>query len=84
MPPLTMASWHLPPHCRGAVSLGVRVATASKDAPSGVYGGSIQNSVHALVSLLASLRHENGSVAVEGFYDNVRRPTVGEMKEIAR
>ncbi len=58
------------------------MATANVDAHSGIYGGSIANSVHALVSLLASLRHENGSIAVEGFYDNVRKPTVGEMKDI--
>lgn len=34
-------------------------------------GGSIQNPIHVLVKLLESMRYANGSIAVEGFYDNV-------------
>jgi hypothetical protein len=69
--------------CRGAVALEVEGATAIADAHSGICGGSTADSAHALVMLLASLRHDNGGIAVEGFDDNARKDTaVGEMKDI--
>ena len=38
---------------------------------SGMYGGTIQNPLHALAELIAGLHDGDGRVAVAGFYDDV-------------
>lgn len=69
---------------RGSVSLGVRVTVANADMHSGVYGGGVQNPIHALTELLSSMRDmETGRVLVNGFYDGVVDPTEEERKDIA-
>lgn len=57
---------------RGLASMEVHVQTAPVDFHSGIYGGAVPNAVHVLVGLLASLRHPDGKIAVDGFYDQVR------------
>jgi acetylornithine deacetylase/succinyl-diaminopimelate desuccinylase-like protein len=68
---------------RGLVALNVDVHGPAKDLHSGRHGGAVQNPLHALAQLLASLHHPDGSVAVDGFYDAVRKPTEVERTEIA-
>ncbi|WP_210470549.1 dipeptidase [Sporosarcina sp. 6E9] len=57
---------------RGLCGVQVDVKGAKGDLHSGLYGGGVQNPLHAIVELLASFRDKEGTIAVEGFYDNVR------------
>src|SRR5678815_1156318 len=57
---------------RGVTACEVRVTGSKMDLHSGVFGGSVANSVTALARLLATLHDENGHVAIEGFYDDVK------------
>lgn len=56
---------------RGICGMQIDVYGARSDLHSGGYGGSIQNPLHALAQLLASMHTPEGRVAVEGFYDDV-------------
>jgi acetylornithine deacetylase/succinyl-diaminopimelate desuccinylase-like protein len=68
---------------KGLVSLDVEVRGAASDLHSGRYGGTVANPLHALSQILASLHHEDGGVAVEGFYDDVAGLTPQRRAEIA-
>jgi acetylornithine deacetylase/succinyl-diaminopimelate desuccinylase-like protein len=57
---------------RGMAALQLRLETATADLHSGMYGGVAPNALHALARLLATLHDEEGRVAVEGFYADVR------------
>ena len=65
---------------RGLCGVQVDVKGAKSDLHSGLYGGGVQNPLHAIVELLASFRDKEGTIAVEGFYDNVR-PLSDEERE---
>lgn len=65
---------------RGLCGVQIDVKGAKGDLHSGLYGGGVQNSIHALVSILESFRDEEGTIEVEGFYDNVR-PLMEEERE---
>jgi acetylornithine deacetylase/succinyl-diaminopimelate desuccinylase-like protein len=67
---------------RGLVALNLDLRGPAKDLHSGRHGGAVQNPLHGLVELLASLHHPDGRVAVEGFYDTVQAPTEAERAEI--
>lgn len=62
---------------RGLAGIEVRVQTATVDLHSG-NGGFAPNALHGLVSILNSLRDEEGRILVEGFYDDVE--PVGEQE----
>ncbi len=57
---------------RGVTACEVKVTGSKMDLHSGVFGGAVANSVTALARLLATLHDENGHVAIEGFYDDVK------------
>lgn len=57
---------------RGLCGVQVDVLGAKGDLHSGLYGGGVQNPLHAIVELLATFRDKEGTIAVEGFYDNVQ------------
>src|SRR5437764_3547172 len=57
---------------RGVTALEIKITSAKMDLHSGVFGGAVANPVTALARLLATLHDENGRVAIEGFYDNVK------------
>jgi len=59
---------------RGLAGLELRVRTASRDLHSGRFGGPVGNAAMVLARLLASLHDEHNHVAVEGFFDGLRRP----------
>ncbi len=67
---------------KGLVSLDVVVTGADTDLHSGRYGGTVANPLHALATLLASL-HDDGRVAVPGFYDGVPALTDARLAELA-
>jgi len=56
---------------RGIVALDVEFKGSNVDLHSGAFGGLAYNPNHALVGVLSSLRKEDGSIDVPGFYDNI-------------
>jgi acetylornithine deacetylase/succinyl-diaminopimelate desuccinylase-like protein len=69
---------------RGLTALEVRVQGPSKDLHSGTFGGAVHNPIQALATILAKLHHEDGSVAVPGFYDDVLPLSDQERAELAK
>ncbi|WP_059104226.1 dipeptidase [Shouchella shacheensis] len=67
---------------RGLCALQIDVRGASGDLHSGLYGGAVQNSLHALVQLLDSMRGEDGRVTIEGFYDGIEAPSEEEQESM--
>ena len=59
---------------RGIVSCTAVLSGPSHDLHSGVHGGRIPNPATELARLIATLHRDDGSVAVDGFYDRVRDP----------
>lgn len=68
---------------RGLTGIQIDVRGAKGDLHSGLYGGGIQNAIHALAEILASFRDEHGTIQVEGFYDKVL-PLTEEEREAYR
>lgn len=56
---------------RGLVADHIEIQAASRDLHSGMYGGAARNPNQVLAEIIASLRNPDGSVAIEGFYDDV-------------
>jgi acetylornithine deacetylase/succinyl-diaminopimelate desuccinylase-like protein len=69
----------IPLGLRGMAALQFTVRTGPEDLHSGTYGGVAANATHVLGSLIASLHAEDGSIAVRGFYEDVRRPAEEEL-----
>lgn len=57
---------------RGLAGVQIDVKGAKGDLHSGIYGGGVQNPIHAISEILASFHDKEGTIAVEGFYDDVR------------
>lgn len=68
---------------RGLAGVQIDVRGPKGDLHSGLYGGGVQNAIHALVELLASFRDEHGTIQVEGFYDDVIPLSEEERKAYA-
>lgn len=68
---------------RGLAGIQIDVRGAKGDLHSGLYGGGVQNPIHALVELLASFRDEHGTIQIESFYDDVRPISDDERKAYA-
>ena len=49
-----------------------------------MYGGGINNPIHALVGILASMRAPDGTVTVPGFLDEVRDVPEDERARLNR
>ncbi|WP_438268418.1 dipeptidase [Mariluticola halotolerans] len=56
---------------RGLVGEEIEITCANRDLHSGMYGNAARNPLQVLSEIVASLRNADGSVAVEGFYDDV-------------
>ena len=69
---------------RGICALQVDIGGPQHDMHSGMYGGTIQNPLHALAELIAGLHDGDGRVAVAGFYDDVAEPTAEQREQYAR
>lgn len=64
---------HEPQLCiglKGLAGLQIDLQGARSDLHSGMYGGAVQNPIHALVRLLDSMRAPDGTITVAGFYDD--------------
>ncbi|MBX6351992.1 MAG: dipeptidase [Thermoflavifilum sp.] len=68
---------------RGLAGLQIDVQGAKSDLHSGLYGGAAPNAAAALVELLSSMHKPDGSVAVEGFYDDVQPLSDEERRAFA-
>lgn len=65
---------------RGVAALEFELTGPAVDLHSGIYGGTVANPTTALARLLATLHHADGSVAIEGFYDDVEPLQTWERK----
>lgn len=64
---------------RGVSHFTIRLKGPSRDLHSGSYGGIAPNPAQAIAELVASLHNADGSIAVEGFYNGIERPTSEEI-----
>ena len=69
---------------KGLLALDVVVTGPRSDLHSGRHGGAVQNPLHALAQLLAGLHEPDGTVAVAGFYDDVRALSTADREALAR
>ena len=69
---------------RGLVYMQIDVTGSKLDLHSGSFGGNVQNPANALASIIARLKNDDGSVAVPGFYDEVRPMTPRDREEYER
>jgi acetylornithine deacetylase/succinyl-diaminopimelate desuccinylase-like protein len=56
---------------RGLVGEEIEITCASHDLHSGMFGNAARNPIQVLADIIASLRNPDGSVAIEGLYDDV-------------
>ena len=56
---------------RGLAGVEIDVTGPDHDVHSGMYGGAIQNPIHALAGILASMRGADGKILVDDFYADV-------------
>jgi len=56
---------------RGMVGEEIEITCANKDLHSGMFGNAARNPNQLLAEIIASLRAPDGSVTLEGFYDDV-------------
>lgn len=68
---------------RGLVYFEVRVDGPKMDLHSGLFGGNIANPANVLAKIIAQLHNPDGSVAIPGFYDQVRPLTDDDRQKIA-
>lgn len=57
---------------KGLAYFEIHVKGANRDLHSGTYGGAVANPLNALSKILASLTDDEGRIAVDGFYDDVK------------
>ncbi|MGH2750094.1 MAG: M20/M25/M40 family metallo-hydrolase [Actinomycetota bacterium] len=69
---------------RGMLSLELEARGAAMDLHSGRFGNIAPDPAMDLVDLLASMRGPGGRIVIDGFYDDVRAPTPGELELAAR
>lgn len=73
----------LPYGVRGLVGLQIDITSAKTDLHSGMGGGIAPNANHELIRLLDSMRGEDGTILVPGFYDSVAPLDSDEAARIA-
>ena len=68
---------------RGSCYVEVEVRTANRDVHSGGFGGPMPNAAWRLVEFLRTLRMDDGTVAIDGFYDDVVPPSAADRAAIS-
>nr|WP_179946145.1 dipeptidase [Planococcus kocurii] len=68
---------------RGLAGIQIDVKGPKGDLHSGLYGGAVQNPLHAIVEILQSFRDKEGLIQVDGFYDDVIEVSDKEREEFA-
>ncbi|HSJ88323.1 MAG TPA: M20/M25/M40 family metallo-hydrolase [Anaerolineales bacterium] len=69
---------------RGGAGFVLDIFGPSQDVHSGEYGGVVQNPIHVLSKLIASLHDDQGHITLPGFYDKVRKIDREEGSELAK
>lgn len=70
---------------RGSLCYEITLRVADRDMHSGLFGGGVQNPIHALSHLLSTLRDiKTGRILVEGYYDEVDDVTQEERNEMEK
>ena len=60
---------------RGSISAQFKVYGPSSGLHSGHYGNFAPNPISRIVNLLASMRNDDGRILIDGFYDDVEKPS---------
>ncbi len=68
---------------RGILTLEIRVDGPNRDLHSGGYGGVVENPAEIVARLVASCRAADGSIAVDGIYDDVATSDAAERARLA-
>jgi len=68
---------------RGGGDVEITVTSANTAVHSGIYGGLAPNAIHAAARIIASMYNDDGSVAIEGFSDDLLEVTQELRDEIA-
>jgi acetylornithine deacetylase/succinyl-diaminopimelate desuccinylase-like protein len=68
---------------KGIAGCQINLRSGSTDLHSGSYGAAVPNAAQLLVQLAATFHNADNSVAIEGFYDDVRPLTEREVAAIA-
>ncbi|WKA54158.1 dipeptidase [Planococcus shixiaomingii] len=68
---------------RGLAGIQIDLKGPKGDLHSGLYGGAVQNPLHAISQILASFHDKDGAVTVDGFYDNLVPVSDEERAEFA-
>ena len=68
---------------RGNCGMQLDVRGPATDLHSGLFGGAVQNPIHAVARILDSTRGADGRILVEGFYDDVIPLSEEERASIA-
>ncbi|CAN5617151.1 dipeptidase [soil metagenome] len=68
---------------KGIAGCQVNLRSGETDLHSGSYGAAVPNANQLLIQLAATFHNHDNSVAIEGFYDDVRPLTVQEHAAIA-
>lgn len=69
---------------RGMLYVELKAKGAEWDNHSGNKGNIVPNPAWKLIDLLRTMRDEEGRVLIEGFYDNIRKPTEQELDLLAK
>jgi acetylornithine deacetylase/succinyl-diaminopimelate desuccinylase-like protein len=64
---------------RGILYVELTAKGADRDNHSGNKGNIVPNPAWELVQLLATMKDKNGHITIDGFWDNVRKPTQQEI-----
>ena len=67
---------------KGICAMQVDVSGPATDLHSGIFGGAVQNPLHALSHLLDTMHDVEGRITVDGFYDSVVPITDNERRLI--
>lgn len=65
---------------RGVINASITFTTSDRDLHSGLFGGSVPNAAHELISLIEKLYKGKTTIAIDGFYDDVIKPTKSELQ----
>ena len=69
---------------RGLVRAIVKLKTHENDLHSGVYGGIAMNPFNILSQALGNCLDKDGKIKIPGFYDDVIKPSINEIQELAK
>jgi acetylornithine deacetylase/succinyl-diaminopimelate desuccinylase-like protein len=68
---------------RGGSDVEVTITSANTTLHSGIYGGAAPNAAIAAGEIIASMFNDDGTVAIEGFYDDIMKVSQEQRDEIA-